>query len=74
MVNIQLLEEEIEDLGITKTRIAEKCGFTRQTLDNKMKNPDLMTANDVFNIAEALRITDPNKIIRIFFAPKVHKN
>lgn len=71
MVNVKLLLEEIEDLGIPKTVIAEKCGITRQTLDNKLERPSTITADDACNIAKALRITDTQRLMEIFFSEKV---
>lgn len=74
MVNIDLLKREIEDCGITKIAFAEKCGFTRQTLDNKLERPETISANDAYNMAAALRINDTNRLLAIFFAPKVEPN
>lgn len=71
MVNVKLLLEEIEDLGIPKTVIAEKCGITRQTLDNKLERPSTITVDDACNIAKALRITDTQRLMEIFFSEKV---
>lgn len=74
MVNIDLLIKEIDDLGVTKGKLAEKCGVSRPTLDSWFKNPDSMSAKHAKLMADALRITDPEKLISIFFAPEVHKN
>lgn len=74
MVDIVLLQKEIDDLGIPKVTLAEKCNMSRYTLDNKIKNPRTITANDCYSLSEALRITDVDKIMRIFFAPNVEEN
>lgn len=71
MVDIVLLQSEIEDIGIPKSTLAEKCNMSRYTLDNKLKNPRTITANDCWSLCKALRITEANKILRIFFAPNV---
>lgn len=71
MVNIELLKQEIEDVGIPKTVLAEKCKMTRQTLDNKINNPKTITADDACNLAMAMRITDTDKLLSIFFAKEV---
>lgn len=71
MVNIELLKQEIEDVGIPKTVLAEKCKMTRQTLDNKINNPKTITADDACNLATAMRITDTDKLLSIFFAKEV---
>lgn len=73
MVNVELLKHEIEDLGISKIKLAEACGFTRQTLDNKLAKPDTITAADVYALAGALRI-NKDKVMEIFFAPDVEEN
>lgn len=71
MVNTKLLLEEIEAVGVTKTALAEKCGITRQALDNKLNGKSIITADEACNLASALRITDTNRLLDIFFAPKV---
>lgn len=74
MVNAELLKAEIEDLGIPKQTLAEKCGVTRKTLDNWMDNPSSISAKGAKSLADALRITDPEKLLSIFFAPNVQEN
>lgn len=70
MINIELLNKEIKDLGIFKKKLAEKMGVCRYTLDRKLANPDTIRAHDVINICEALRIPiGSQKFIDIFFAP-----
>ncbi|MBQ1292429.1 MAG: helix-turn-helix domain-containing protein [Clostridiales bacterium] len=74
MVNIELLEAEINEVGIPKTVLAEKCGISRQTLDARLKSPHTLTADDAYNLAQALRIHEVDKLMRIFFAPKVEES
>ena len=71
MVDISLLTKEIDDLGVTKGVLAEKCKISKPTLNNWLKNPDLITAKGAKLMADALRITDPEKLMAIFFAPDV---
>lgn len=74
MVNVELLKKEIEDLGITKKSLAEKCHMSRYTLDKKLEKPETILANEVMYFADALRITDTSKLMAIFFAREVEKN
>lgn len=71
MVNRNLLKSEIEDLGIKQNTLAEKCGVSRQTWVKWMENPNLISAFHARTIADALRITDSDKLMAIFFAPNV---
>lgn len=74
MVNVELLKAEIEDLGIKQSTLAEKCGVSRQTIINWLANPDSISAYHAKVIADALRITDPDKLMAIFFAPNVENS
>ena len=71
MVNVALLKREIDDLGIPKKTLAEKCHMSRYTLDNKLEKPETITADEVMYFADALRITDVDKLMAIFFAKEV---
>lgn len=71
MVNIELLKEEMEDLGISKEKLADKCNMSRQTLYNKLENPNSITANEAQLLASALRITNVDRLMQIFFANQV---
>lgn len=71
MVNVELLKNEMRELGTTQTILAEKCGVTRQTIANWLDDPDLISVNNARIIADALRITDKEKIFAIFFAQNV---
>ena len=66
MVNVELLKNEMKELGTTQTILAEKCGVTRQTIANWLDDPDLISVNNARIIADALRITDKEKIFAIF--------
>ena len=71
MVNVKLLLEEIDTVGVPKTVLAEKCGITTQGLYKKLEKPSTITADEAAILADALRITDPQRLLEIFFAPKV---
>lgn len=68
MVNVDLLKAEIDDIGIPKSTLADRCGMSRQTLDNKLDNPATITANDALAFVKALRIADTSRVMEIFFA------
>lgn len=68
MVDVVLLKQEIDDLGIPYITLAEKCGVTRQTISNWLANPELISATNAKKLADALRITDSEKLLSIFFA------
>lgn len=71
MVNTELLKQEIEDLGIKQSTLADKCGVSRQTISNWLSNSESISAYHARVIADALRISDTDKIMAIFFAPNV---
>lgn len=71
MVDVERLEAEILDLGVPKTVLASKCGVTARTIDNWLERPDLISANQAKKLADALRITDADKLLAIFFADDV---
>lgn len=71
MINSELLKQEIEDLGIKQSTLAEKCGVSRQTIKNWLANPEAISTYHARVIADALRITEPDKLLAIFFAPNV---
>ena len=74
MVNIELLEKEIKDMGIKRIVLAQKCGISRQTLEKKLTHPELFSRTEVELMANALRIpVDSELFTSIFFAPDVEK-
>ena len=73
MVNVEMLKREINEIGVSKIKLAEACGFTRQTLDNTLATPATFTAADVYALTKALRISK-ERAMEIFFAPDVEKN
>lgn len=71
MINSELLKTEIDNLGIRQNVLAEKCGVSRQTIVAWLGNPKLISAYHARVLADALRITDQQKLLDIFFAPNV---
>ena len=74
MVNGELLIKEIQELGIFKKTLAEKMGISRYTLDYKLEHPSAISGNEIYKMADALRIPiGSQKFLDIFFAPEVHE-
>lgn len=74
MVNVELLKSEIKDLGVTQSTLAEKCHVSRQTISKWLANPRTMSIYHAKVLVDALRITDDDKILAIFFAPNDEKD
>jgi len=74
MVDMQAVEKCRADLGIPKTVIASKCGVVVNTYDNWLKNPEMVSAKNAKTLAESLNITEPKKLLAIFFAENVQQN
>lgn len=51
MANIEKLKEKIKESGMTVVAICDKCGISKKTFYNRLKNPD-------FKIAEALALKE----------------
>lgn len=67
MVNMKLLEEKIEDSGMTVVAIAEKAGILRETLYNKLKGATEFKASEISNLSKVLRLSSEERD-SIFFA------
>lgn len=64
MVNLEMLQQKIEESGMTKEAICQKSGITKKTFYNRLKKPD-------FKIEEAKALTEtlhlsPSEMIDIF--------
>lgn len=68
MTNTALLEKVINDSGLKREFIAEKCGITRQSLTSKINNRNLFTAKEIGVLCDVLNITDLQRKEEIFFA------
>ncbi len=67
MVNYKLLNEKIQDSGMTMVAIAKKSGILRETLYNKLKGIGEFKASEITEISNVLNITTEERD-RIFFA------
>lgn len=70
MVNIELLQTEIDDSGMTMVALARKSGIKRETLYQRLKGIGEFTATEIVGLVNALKL---NKTQReaIFFSGKV---
>lgn len=74
MVDMKAVESIREDLGIPKTIMAKKCKVSVNTYYNWIKDPTTISAQNAKAIAEALMITEPERLLAIFFAPDAQIN
>lgn len=61
MLNIDLLEERIDDSGMTMVAIAEKTGILRETLYNKLKGTSEFKASEIASISRVLGLSSPER-------------
>lgn len=73
MVDVVLLKKEIDDLNIPISTLASKCHVARQTINKWLSDPKLISAYHARILADALRISEPDKLLAIFFAPNVEE-
>ncbi len=67
LVNVKLLQDRIEESGMTTTAICKKTGILRQTLYNRYKEPQFFTIKEVNALKDVLRLSE-REYKRIFFA------
>ena len=72
-MNLEMLNEKIDEIGIPVTTIADKIGISRQSLYLKMNGEREFKTSEVTKLCDILRLTDTEKS-RIFFADRVDKN
>lgn len=68
MVNSELLKEEIQNSGLKVNKIAEFVGMSHNNFSGKMRNVRPFTILEAKTICDVLNITDPARIVAIFFA------
>ncbi|PWM78758.1 MAG: hypothetical protein DBY32_04600 [Phascolarctobacterium sp.] len=68
MVNSELLKQEIKDSGLKIAKIAEIVGMSHNAFSGKMGNVRPFTILEAKAICNTLNITDPARIVAIFFA------
>ena len=71
MVNSELLNKKIAEIGKTRKYLAFKCGVTPQTLWNKVNNVYAFTSTEVSALCKELNIKSLKEKEQIFFAQKV---
>ena len=71
MVNIKLLEQKIDDSGMTMMAIAEKTGILRATLYNRLKGVGEFTASEIVALTKVLNLTKPERD-EIFLTDKLY--
>ena len=71
LVNTELLNQKITDVGKTRKYLSLKCGVTPQTLWNKINNMYDFTSTEVLILCKELNIKSLKEREQIFFAQKV---
>ena len=69
-MNVIKLREKIKESGITFTALAQKTGMSRETLYNRLNNPNFRLSETVA-LAKALHLSEDERI-EIFFDDKVN--
>lgn len=67
MVNFNKLRGAMAERAVTQTALAERLGYTRQSVSNKFAGKTQLTLNDVTVISDALGLTVAERD-EIFFA------
>lgn len=74
MVDMNAVDKVREDIGITKVKLASNCGISVGTYENWLNKPSMVSAVNAKALAEALKITETERLLAIFFAPNVQEN
>lgn len=61
-------------LGVPKSKIAKECNISVNTYDNWVSKPSMISAKNAKALADALMITEPKRLLAIFFAPNAQEN
>lgn len=67
MVNVNLLRDKIEEVGIPVAVVAEKSGMSRETLYNRFDKPNSFKASEIQSLTLILHMTKEERD-DIFFA------
>lgn len=67
MANLVLLNDLIDQSGMTKTFIAKRLNITRQGLYKKLIGKSDFAAREVQMLCDLLRITEPKEMTKVFF-------
>ena len=74
MVDMKKIENYRTELGIPKATLAKNCKISVSTYENWINKPTMISAEKAKALADALKITDKDKLLAIFFAPNVQEN
>ena len=69
-MNVERLKDKIKESGITMTSLAIQTGISRETLYNRLSNPDFRLSETV-ELARVLHMT-PEERYQIFFGEEVN--
>ena len=68
MVRMDLLQEAIDDSGMTMAAIAKKSNIERTTLYNRLAGVGEFKASEIDGLTKALRLTREERDIIFFYA------
>lgn len=68
MINANMLKGKMAEAGITQRILAEKVGFSENTLTRKISGKRDFTTSEAVKICEILGITDNAVKVQIFLA------
>ena len=71
MVDIDRLNRAVEESGMKRYVIAERCGMNKRTLQNKLNGRSVFTAPEIQSISHVLRLSKAERD-NIFFAQQVN--
>ena len=66
MINVELLENKMNDSGMTKVDIAKKSGMLRETLYNKLRGKGEFKASEITGLCRTLNLSSKERD-KIFF-------
>lgn len=61
MGDMNLLRAQIDNSGMTMTKIASKCDMKRETLYSRINGDTEFKASEIVKIADVLRLTDKER-------------
>lgn len=72
-MDLAALNELIDRSGLKKNFIADSLGISFQALTNKLQGKSDFTRGEVEILCDLLRISDPTKVVIIFFPKWLNK-
>lgn len=61
MVNLSLLNEKIQESGMTVVSIARKTGLSRETIYNRLKGKGEFTASEIVSLTDVLHLSKADR-------------